>query len=242
MAAESAKQSTVEKIRGAPRDDTQLFRGVVAWPDDVGNWRRAKRETLPEPPARTVRRTIWESTSVALRILVDVVECASAEDAVAALIDRLEWNELANVVDGPDDLGVARFAHPSYAPPAIFFARANFCVSVVSFAREPAAVIQVAQRIDRRLASPAPPSTAGRLALRVEQRTTGRDFVPVVLEVPFPISEDGYERYVANGGRLSVQDEQVVVSPTGSTEVRVDAYVIERGRDPSAASLVIPPR
>ena len=237
---QSAKQPVAERIRGAPREEGRLFRLVVAWPEDVQGARRSVRETFAEPPRRTVRRTVWDvSADARSRILVDVVECVSATDALAALSDRLEWNELAEVADGPADLGIARFAHPAGVPPAVFFARANLCVTVVSFAPKPADVTPVANRIDKRLtaAMPAAPSAAG-AQLAVAQRPTEREGHIITISAPFPLSDDGYEQYSVDDGTLSIQEGQVIVS-AGRSGARVNAYVVERGREPLGGTVVI---
>ena len=232
LESQSAKQPVAEKVRAARQDETQLFRRFIAWPEDLGqDWRRSTREAFAEAPDRKVHRTVWDSPRGAtVRILVDVVECASAEDALGALIDRLEWNELASVANGPPDLGVARFAHPDKVPPALFFARANLCCSVVSFAREFADVFPVARRIDDRIAAPTPELSNGRTTLDVVQRPAGPGLVSLTLAAPFPITEDGYERYSAEGGTLSIRDDRVVVAPTAA-EAQVSAFIIERGRE-----------
>jgi hypothetical protein len=248
MASQDPRRTdAVEALRNVTLDEREIFRGVVPWPEDAGGWRRSSRETLPEPAERVVRRTVWDDPAGPdARLLVDVVECPSAREAVSALIDRLEWNELARLPQGPRDLGVASFVHPEGAPPAVFFARANLCVAVVSFARRPAPVLPVAGRLDRRLAAPPPtPPAAPRLPLVAAPAGAERREVVLSLGLPFPLAEDGYLRYVATGGTLEIRGGQVVVLPEAAAEareVRVDVHVVEPGREPSSGSVVVPTR
>jgi hypothetical protein len=240
MARQRGNRPEAEAIlRRIPRDEGDLFRGAAAWAVDLPGWRRSVREDLREGPGRTLRRTVWDDPSnESSRVVVDVVECPSAEDAVMALLDRLEWNQLAEVPAGPPALGLASFAHPEGAPPAVFFARANLCVSVANFARRAVAVVPVATALDRRLvATP----EAGGAALRVEALGGGRGG-PVVLRVvvPFPLGEEGHLRYRARGGMLEIRDDQVWVIPAARAEVQVDVFAEETGRAAGAGRVVIP--
>jgi hypothetical protein len=221
-----------------PRDEGDLFRGASAWAADLPDWRRSVREQLLEGAGRLLRRTVWDDPGSESRILVDVVECVSAAEAVRALLDKLEWNELADVPAGPPGLGVASFAHPEGAPPAMFFARANLCVTVASFARSAAAVLPVATALDRRLmAEP----TAGGPALRVDAER-GAQGGPAVLRVAasFPLGEEAHFRYRARGGSLEIRNDEVVVVPTAGREVQVDVFVEEPGRAAGVGRVIIP--
>jgi len=186
-----------------------------------------------------LHRTVWDDPEhESARVVVDVVECASAAQAVMALLDRLEWNQLAEVPAGPQGLGIASFAHPEGVPPAVFFARANLCVSVASFARRAVPVVPVATALDRRLvAEPA----AGGPPLRVEaERGTGGRPAVVRVSVPYRFGEEGHLRYRARGGTLEIRDGQVVVIPTAGAEVQVDVFAEEAGRAAGAGRVVIP--
>jgi hypothetical protein len=238
--AEPARQSAraEEILRQIPRGESDLFRGASAWAADVPDWRRSVREQLVEAPSLLLRRTVWDDPGSEARILIDVVECGSAAEAVRALFDKLEWNQLAELPAGPQELGVASFTHPEGVSPAVFFARANLCVSVVSFAQRAAAVLPVATALDRRLmAEPA----VGGPPLRVEAERGAR-VGPAVLRVivPFPLAEEGHLRYRARGGTLEIRDNQVVVIPVADAEVQVDVFAEEAGRAAGSGRVVIP--
>ena len=228
-----------EILRRIPRDGGDLFRGVSAWSADVPAWRRSVREDLQEAPGRLLRRTVWDDPKdETARVVVDVVECPSAAEAVKALLDRLEWNQLAEVPAGPPGLGIASFAHPEGVPPAVFFVRANLCVSVASFARRAVPVVAVATALDRRLV--AEPASGGP-PLRVEAERGARGG-PAVLHVvvPFPLGDEGHLRYRARGGTLEIRDDRVVVIPVPGAEVLVDVFAEEAGRAAGAGRVVIP--
>jgi hypothetical protein len=233
-----------ELLKRAVRDDSQLFTGVVAWQSDVNGWRRSSRETLAETPGRVVRRTVWDAPQGPdTRVVIDVVECASAHEALLALVDRLEWNELARLPDGPRDLGVASFVHPPEVPPAVFFARANLCICVVSFARRPVAVVPIAQRLERRLVAPPTVGEARVLVEPVPRRKADAGVAfALLVAMPFPLVEDGYRRFTAEGASLEIRDGEVMATPTVGVSARVDVFVIEPGREPVTGTVVIPRR
>jgi hypothetical protein len=246
MASRETKRYDVDEIlRRVRLDESVLFREVVAWPADVEGSRRSSREILAETTGRVVRRTIWDApTARDLRIAVDVVECDTAREAIVALVDRLEWNQLARVPEGPPGLGVASFMHPENVPPAVFFARANLCISVVSFASRPSAVVPVAERIDRRLSASQPlagPALGTRLKLDAEPRRRAGEPIALILSVPFPLVEDGYLRYAATGGPLEIRGGRVTLIQVAGAEARVDVAAIEPGREPTTGTLVIAP-
>ena len=240
MANQRGRQRDAEEIlRRIPRDGGDLFRGASGWAEDLPGWRRSVREDLQDSPGRKLRRTVWDDPKdPSARVVVDVVECQSAAEAVMALLERLEWNQLALVPAGPVGLGIASFAHPDGVPPAVFFARANLCVSVASFAKRAVPVVPVATALDRRLVAETP---AGGPTLRVEAERGGRGG-PAVLRVvvPFPLGEEGHLRYRARGGTLEIRDDQVVVIPVGGADVQVDVFAEEAGRAAGAGRVVIP--
>lgn len=239
MANQRSKRPDVQDIlRGIPQDQSDLFRGVVAWAEDLRGWRRSVREVLQDAPGRILRRTVWdEPDHESARVVVDVVECASAAEAVKALLERLEWNQLAEVPAGPQGLGIASFSHPEGVPPAVFFARANLCVSVASFARRAVPVVPVATALDRRLV--AEPAVGGP-PLRVEAERDARGGLTLRVAVPFRLADEGHLRYRARGGTLEIRDDRVVVIQGARAEVQVDVFAEEAGRAAGTGRVVIP--
>jgi hypothetical protein len=239
MANQRSKRPDVEDIlRRISKDQGDLFRGTWAWAEDLPGWRRSVREVLQDAPGRMLRRTVWDDPEhESARVVVDVVECASAADAVKALLERLEWNQLAEVPAGPQGLGVASFSHPVGVPPAVFFARANLCVSVASFARRAVPVVPVAAALDRRLV--AEPAVGGP-PLRVEAERDPRGGLAVLrVAVPFRLGDEGHLRYRARGSTLEIRDDQVVVILVARVEVQVDVFAEEAGRAAGTGRVVI---
>jgi hypothetical protein len=90
------------------------------------------------------------------RIALTATELPTFHDALQALADELEANQLAAVPPGPPDLGELSFMHPSGVAPAVFFVRNNLLLAVYSLGREDLDVIAFAYRVDefvRQLAS-----------------------------------------------------------------------------------------
>jgi hypothetical protein len=91
---------------------------------------------------------VFEATErPAARVLIDVTECSSPLDALDALLERLAGNQLAVLPKGPSELGFAAYQHPDDAPPAVFFARSNLFIAVVSFGSIPSAVLPWADMV-----------------------------------------------------------------------------------------------
>jgi len=240
MANQRSKRPDVEEIlRRISQDQGDVFRGAWAWAEDLPGWRRSVREDLQDAPGRRLRRTVWDDPEhESARVVVDVVECASAAEAVKTLLERLEWNQLAEVPAGPQGLGIASFSHPEGVPPAVFFARANLCVSVASFARRAVPVVPVATALDRRLV--AEPALGGP-PLRVEAERDARGGLAVLrVAVPFRLADEGHLRYRARGGTLEIRDDRVVVILVARAEVQVDVFAEESGRAAATGRVVIP--
>jgi len=218
--------------RRVPGERGEIFLGFIPWGDDFQGWLLAAREKLTEAPARPLDRSTWHHPqSRDLRVLVDVAECASAEDAVECLIGRLAGNQIAPLPSGPSGLGMASFMHPAGVPPAVFFAQGNLCISVVSLARESAEVLPWAERLHRRLAE-VPAAHRAALNLRAE-KTRGKpgDELPFTCTAPWDRTPESYFKLIAVGGTLSRRDGNLFVKPARAGQVEVEAYLFERGRE-----------
>jgi hypothetical protein len=227
-----------ELLRRIPREG-DLFRGAAAWAEDLPEWRRTSRELLRDPEG-PVRRSAWNDPSEPdARVLVDVVECASARLAVTALLERLAWNQLAEVPPGPPSLGVASFAHPEGVSPAVYFARANLCITVASFAGRAAPVLDVAQAIDRRLLRE--PDRQGP-PLGVEAARDPRGARPPVVRVfqRYTPGEESHLRFRATGGTLEIREDEVAFERSGAEDAWVEVFAEEAGRPTAFGRVAIP--
>jgi hypothetical protein len=235
------KTYDVEALRRrVPADRAQFFVGFTPWPEDLDGWRRSARERHTEGPGRPLSRTIWDHPSSRdVRVLIDVAEASSQEDAIESLIGRLESNQLARLTEGPSDLGSAAFAHPEGVPPAVFFARGNVCVSVVSFGSRPADVLPIARRIDRRLDERPAAARAG-LSM-TSDRPQGRVDEPIALDyaLTWTLGEDGYAKFFVAGATISRRDGRLFLRASRAGEVTVDAFIVERGRETYSARAVL---
>jgi len=137
-----------------PREAAAPVRAFNAAALRVDGWRVSVTEALRAANDRPWQRVVFDAVEApGMRVLIDVVECASASEALDELLERLAGNQLARLEDGPPQLGFAVFQHPPAAPPAIFFARNNLCIAVVSFGSRPAEVLPWAERVVLALSS-----------------------------------------------------------------------------------------
>lgn len=227
----------LEKLRARlPRDRGELFLGFVPWQDDADKgWHHSVRSELSETPQRPLRRVVWDNPDDrAQRVLIDVVDCASPEDALTALVDRLLWNQLQELPEGPQNLGHAAFMHPEGLPPAILFMRANLCIFVSSFGSTPVDVLPWAQRLHRRLED-RPSEARDSIELLLSGKETSipaRREVALRYRVPWKYGPNAHLRFVATGGLLSVREKVVHLSAVQPGTVTVEAYLLEPGREP----------
>jgi hypothetical protein len=229
-----------EILSRIPEDRGEFFVGFVPWPEDVAGWRRSTRESLGEEGDRSLIRTIWDDAEDRdARVLIDVVECDSAEDAVEALGDRLEGNQLPSLPPGPSGLGIASFMHPDFAPPAIFFARGNLAITVTSFGRKFVDVAGIAQRLNLKLGEH---PTAVRDSLKVvSDFPSGRPGVDIPLryELPAQKVDDGYLKLFLTGGTIARRKKGFVTRAKSPGRIDVEAYLVEPGRTPIMARAAI---
>jgi hypothetical protein len=129
--------------RGAP--ETRGFDPAIIRAD---GWRSSMREALRDGAGRPHARVVFDLIEAPdARVLIDVIECSTPADALDALLEQLAGNQLASLPEGPSELGFAVFEHPPPAPPAVFFARGNLCIAVVSFGSRPTDVSSWARRL-----------------------------------------------------------------------------------------------
>jgi hypothetical protein len=230
-------------LKRIPTDRGELFLGFTPVEAADQRWQRTRLETLPEGPTRTVRRTIWESPGRRdAQLLVDVTECASATDALESLGDRLEYDQLARLLEGPPDLGYASFQHPSGIPSAVFFARGNVCVAVASFGRAAVEALPMAEHIDAQLTE-RPVASRQAIQLRMEDETlkVGQE-ARVRLALIEPFTTDYIKAFVQNGRAARDGSESVattpaplptslLITPAAPGQVRVEIYAVAAGKE-----------
>lgn len=235
------KQYGIDNIvRRTPEDRGEFFIGFVPWPDDMDGWRRSTREQFREAGDRSLVRTIWDSPQDRdSRVLIDVVECGSTADAVEALADWLEANQLEQVPEGPEGLGLASFQHPEFAPPAVVFAKGNLRITVTSFGRKAVDVAQIAWRLNVRLDER---PTGAQQPLPLEVGTArGKVGQEILLRYTPPVrkDEDGYLKLFVTRGTILRREQQLILRATSAGPLSVEAYLVEPGRQVHAGKLTI---
>lgn len=232
MLEQIQRRYDLEAFRGRiPSDHGELFVGFAPWLQDVEGWRLSSRETLFEQGNRPLRRAVWDDSETAeRRVLIDVVECSSAPEAVESLADHLEGNQLADLPEGPEDLGTVSFVHPEGVPPAVFFARGNLSVSVISFAHRPADALTWAQRLSRRLDKQPEPKRRGLSVTAEQTQAKVGEVIAVTYDLPWTLPEDGYLKFSVRGGTIARRDTTLLVTPTRPGELELLAIAFEPGR------------
>ncbi len=232
-----------EILHRIPEDRGEFFAGFLPWSEDVGEWRRSARETFAEKGGRTLLRTIWDNPEDReSRVLIDVMECVSAADAVEALADRLEANQLAEIPAGPEALGLGSFQHPESAPPALFYVHGNLAITVTSFGRKAVDVSNIARRLDEKLGE-RPASAESFLRayplIQVEPYAKQGDEVVLRLNLPARRREDSYLKVFVTGGTITWRVGQLVTQSKAAGQIEIEAFLVEPGPEAFTATSTI---
>lgn len=213
----------IEPLIARPKTAGLLVIGFKAWalPGDPQS-ELALREQLA--PGST--RAVWNlRKGPDARIAVTATEHASVRDALKALAQELEGNQLATLPRGPEGIGEISFVHPQEAPPAIFFVTGNLTIGVFSFGREVVDVLPAARAMDANLREQ--PSSA---------REGGIDVFVVEREVhvkPKWEGPDGYLKVIAPSSDLRKAGDTI----TGIADGDANVYYIEPGRETYSVNL-----
>lgn len=232
-----------EILRRIPDDRGEFFVEFLPWPDDLSGWRRSARERFVEAGNRVLLRTIWDNIEDRdSRILIDVVECDSAADAVEALADRLENNQLAEIPEGPREIGLASFQHPGFAPPVVLYVHGNLAITVASFGRKPVEVSDLAGRLDRRVGER--PNRTNNLMWSVpllEAAPSARTGEEILLRLNMPARniEDSYLKLFATGGTIARRAGQLVTRAETAGKIEIEAFLVEPIHEAFAATSTI---
>ncbi|TMJ03408.1 MAG: hypothetical protein E6G97_09730 [Alphaproteobacteria bacterium] len=225
-------------LKRIPPYQAEFFTGFVPTAEHLQGWRRTVREREPETNDRAQLRTVWDDPrDPASRILIDIIACASAADAVEMLATMLENNQLERVLDGPGGLGLVSFMHPPYAPPAVYFVYGNLSVLLASFGSKPADVVPVARQLSARMEE-RPAVREPTLSLSTPENivAAGRELA-LDYKATYPGGEDAYWKFVVTNGTVVRREGGLRLKPFASGEVRVESYLIEPGRPPQFGQL-----
>lgn len=222
MEREKSMQWIRPKIDTAGRSGL-LFAGFKAWHARVDFGVESMRERLGPARTRAVRD---DPANPGARVAVTVTEHASAADALEALALELEANQLAELPAGPATIGEVSFVHPSGVPPAVFLARANLTVWVMSFGNRNVDVTAIARRVDEDLQSRPAQARPDSIDVSVAGDT-------VRVNVPFA-GEDVYLKAFAVSAELRKRDEGIVIVG-GQGEIEV--FALEPRRETLSAKV-----
>ncbi len=227
-----------EMLRRIPADRAEFFSGFVPWAEDLEGWRPSTFEPEPETGGRSQLRTVWDQAGDReSRIVIDVAACSTAADAVEALATQLGYNQLELLPQGPDDLGLASFVHSDPAPPAVFFVRANLSILVASFGRKNVPVLEIARRLNTRLAErPANAQRELSLAVDPSRGKPGQD-LELRFQAPFQTGDQAYWKFLVTGGTAARMQGRLTLRPAGTGRLRVEAFLVESGRPPYSGEL-----
>lgn len=213
---------TIEPMIARPKNAGLLTIGFKAWavPQEPDS-ELAMREQL----APNSSRAVWNlRRDEGARLAVTATEHASVRDALRALAEELENNQLATLPRGPEGIGEVSFVHPPQAPPAIFFVTGNLTVGVFSFGREPVDVLPFAKRVDADLQAKPREAREGALDVTAEQ---GR-----LRAKPRWSGPDGYLKVVAPGAELRKEGDAFAGADAGA-----EVFYIEPGRETYRATV-----
>jgi hypothetical protein len=231
-----------EILQRIPEDRGEFFAGFLPWAEDVEDWTRSARETFAGKGDRTLLRTIWDNPDDSeSRVLIDVVECVSAADAVEALGDRLEANQLAEIPEGPEALGLGSFQHPEFAPPALFYVHGNLAITVTSFGRKPVDVSNIAKRLDAKLGErPIAADTFLRAYPMLQAQLHAKPGDEIVLRLNLPRKrEDSYLKVFVTGGTIVRREGKLVTHSKAAGQIEIEAFLVEPGSEAYAATSTI---
>ena len=224
-----------ELLRQIPNDRCEFFSSFVPWAEDLEGWRLSGRELEPGPQTavRTQLRTIWDDPKDRdARILIDVLVCASAAEALETLAVQLEHNQLALLPKGPPDLGLVSFVHPEPAPPTVYFVRGNLSIMVASFGGKAIPVLAIAWRLSARLAErPFTERHTLFLAADPARGKAGQD-IALSYQTSLKVGDDGYWKFFVTGGTAVRRGDRLVLRSDAPRSIKVDAFLVESGREP----------
>ncbi len=194
------------------------------------NWELGSRYTFDEEGFYIVRRTIWDNPDNAeQRTLIDVCETPSNQDTTSALEGALM---MCNVImdDGPADIGDISKVNPSGERNAIYFTRANLCITVICYAREDFEIMNWARNIDENILK-IPNSNFDELYLTPSDDTLSvGSTVEIEYSLQWNLGDSGYYKFFATNGNLSLKNNKLIFEPTNSGQATIVGYAVENGK------------
>ena len=213
----------IEPLIARPKTAGLLVIGFKAW---AVAGEPESELALHEQLAPGSTRAVWNLRKNSdARVAVTATEHASVRDALRALAQELEGNQLATLPRGPEEIGEISFVHPREAPPAVFFVTGNLTIGVFSFGRELVDVLPVARKVDADLRER--PQSAREGGIDVDLAERG------VRVKPKWEGRDGYLKVIAPASDLHKEGDTI----TGLEEPDAHVYYVEPGRETYTVTL-----
>ena len=161
--------------------------------------------------------------------MVEVAECASAQDAVDDLMETLAENQAALLDPGPESLRPSAFQHPKQAPAGLFFARANLRISIIAQSKASEGVDEWLGLIQQDL--DLTPSDA-RDGLEIRSAKTQDDTARLSYRLPWNVGPQGWFKFVSQGAPIERSEKpgELLLGPS-QAGITVQGWVLERGRE-----------
>lgn len=224
-----AQYKAEEILASIPADRGELFVGYRPVPGE-GKWRVQYHQDLERGENRRLARSVFEvAGSLHDGIVVEVVECASARDAVEDLMETLEENQAAVLDPGPESLQPAAFRNPKQTPSGLFFSRANLRISILAQSKTAGAGVDEWLDLIQKELDLTPEDARGGLEIRSGE-TEGRA-AKLNYRFPWKVGPEGWYKFLSQGApiELGEKDGELIIPP--GAKVKVFGWVLERGRE-----------
>ncbi len=207
-----------------------ILLGYSPSPDECMNWELAPRYLFDEDGLYLVRRTIWDNPdNPEQRALIDICETPSNQDTSSALDGVLMANNVT-MQDGPADIGDISKVNPDGERNAIYFTRANLCITVICYAREDFEIMNWARVLDDNILN-FPDSDFEGLQLSAADDTVSiGQPVEISFSLQWNLGESGYYKFFATNGNLSLNNSMLIFEPTNAGQATIAGFAIEPGK------------
>lgn len=217
-------------LASIPADRGELFIGYrpIA---ETRKWHEQFHQILTNQPSRHLSRSVFEINNKANgSVVVEVAECASAQEAVDDLMATLADNQAAMLEPGPESLGPAAFQNPRQAPAALFFVRANLRISILSQCNSGEDVVYEWLTLIQKDLDLSPSEARENLEMEAEGgKTLGSR---LKYHFPWKLGPEGWFKFVSEGAAIERGESagELIIGPS-ETEVTIQGWVLERDRE-----------
>jgi len=203
------------------------------------NWELSSRYELGGDGLYKIYRTVWDNPQVSeQRTLIDICETPSAGDASTSL-DGLLVGCNVGMQDGPNGLGDDSRINPDGERNAVYFNRANICVTLICYGREDFDLINWANNIDDNIIS-VPQSNAEDLVLTPSSDSVSLgNSTEIDYSLEWSLGEFGFYKFFTTNGELSINDNKLTYQPSERGEAIIDGFAIEEGKPTYSGRLLL---